>query len=1371
MRETLSINKKYILSGNGNKKAFRVTSVVGIGATCVVYNAYYLDDLDLKHNVRLKECCPISFCYEERGKDERVSWKSESDRKQAFENFEKIYKRHLSMQAQYAFVNVTSKVVDCLYEGNGTKYLVMECDNGQSFEKTEDVSLYNKLKILRALGNTIDKYHDIGWLHLDLKPENFMVIPETPELVKLFDFDSMVSMDALEEGRISSISFSNYWAAPEVKQGKLSKINRTSDIYSLGALLYYMVFDKKPDLKTKLDYGKYNYDNLKVLNNVNPAIKFKLTNFLKKTMAPRQEKRYQEIKNLMQDLNEMIHLADPSLMYLCSNLPIQSNYFVGRTEELKIAHNVLKDERLLIVTGIGGVGKTEFSQCYAKKHENEYSCIVWAKVETSIEKTILDDNLFNIAGFDSQKCSANEKLKILKNIVDSNTLIILDNIKNYDEEFLYDLLSSPCKFILTSRRASNEIVTSKNLLSLDCMGDEELFDVFAYYYRTMINMEDKKRVIEIIHKVGNYTLLIPIIAKQMYLSNLTPFQMLERINNTSLSAKFSEKVKHRKDSQLYEGGMMDHVANTFTWTEFSEEEIVALKVLAKLGNIKVSKKSLAAWCGFSTYPKYGIYNVFEEIYKELDLTPINNLIDKGVLAHNDNLERLEIHDVIAVAINNQFERNINSFGKFSEILVAICKGIAEWKEEYDEDFFWRYEDVNEYQIHMYLNVVTEFLENLDMSLKENATYVVDVLKRICSQCPTDALSIIKNVDESILDANEVLTLNRMTVECCFGKIVYRSLENYTEFENAKILDLNTAIDKATSYARKHFRKSKDDCLEYYLSLCEPIESLINNYGLSFFSSVNYENAYKKLLYLLNRVKKEHSMSDIIEKAENIRSHLIEKHKQHLEYERDKDKPVKTKKIEHDEKDILDIYEERFEKADDKLVVLEQVLVDPEFSISGKRWFLDNITFPDRRWFINHPALAYKEIENPEEYFAPEQYYYQRLLLKLYYNGFFRDEMPVHTFETAYENIITECALRHHYKPLLTYMRYYKSNMKKSGAHNAMFLSINLRSMCGVPEILERLNLHILANDLYFMIAKSCFSDEMIEELQGRWEINDCSIPNFLNSAMACAEKCMDIEAYRTYQKIENQLLHVDFSYGNINTQLRKGIMSEWNGFTDIISSSKPFEDKVSLINNIRGSNLLMNTAKEVLIDCINKPYDWNDVLSNPSVVNKGYVPNPYNLEELLLQYQNQQSRSLIEEISVVAGICFMSSVTKQDEICAEYMMKYMNLLTSISSSKVEFLALIRYELLASLWARIGDYKRSHTIYKHMYMELLSKRWMNFTYYESKLTKEIFDNMFHWIIAMAPEKDSNKYIEVQSQYEKLCKELELNWDESSLTEYC
>ena len=224
-RESLTIQNEYVFSSpNGKERCFKITELIGYGASCIVYGGYYKDEIGLPFYVKIKECFPRGRALSARVGN-NVQWNSEAEKEYAQNEFEKMYRRHIILQSRYDFINSTCKVADVLYSANNTKYLIMEFDNGTSFDKAVPDSLFSIFKTIRALALTVQKYHEIGLLHLDIKPQNFMVIPETEELVKLFDFDSLVMKDEITKGIVDAIAYTNEWAAPEVKQGKIKRIS------------------------------------------------------------------------------------------------------------------------------------------------------------------------------------------------------------------------------------------------------------------------------------------------------------------------------------------------------------------------------------------------------------------------------------------------------------------------------------------------------------------------------------------------------------------------------------------------------------------------------------------------------------------------------------------------------------------------------------------------------------------------------------------------------------------------------------------------------------------------------------------------------------------------------------------------------------------------------------------------------------------------------------------------------------------------------------------------------------------------------------------------------------------------------------------
>lgn len=133
-----------------------------------------------------------------------------------------------AMQNTAKLRNSNSHAFD-LFETNGTLYSVTDITEGTTFDKDKSKGLSDILKTALALSKVVGKYHNSGYLHLDIKPSNFLVIPETRELVVLFDMDSVTSMDDIKNENVRCVPYSKGWAAPEQMQGQIAKLCPATD--------------------------------------------------------------------------------------------------------------------------------------------------------------------------------------------------------------------------------------------------------------------------------------------------------------------------------------------------------------------------------------------------------------------------------------------------------------------------------------------------------------------------------------------------------------------------------------------------------------------------------------------------------------------------------------------------------------------------------------------------------------------------------------------------------------------------------------------------------------------------------------------------------------------------------------------------------------------------------------------------------------------------------------------------------------------------------------------------------------------------------------------------------------------------------------
>ena len=109
--------------------------------------------------------------------------------------------------------------------------------NEQPTEVTE-----HAFELVRQTAEALAHIHELGWMHLDVKPENFLVIKERGRLhVKLTDFDLTTEARDL---RIRKPPGTFVYASPELLKDGL--VSPAADIFAFGVMAYRLVTGKMP---------------------------------------------------------------------------------------------------------------------------------------------------------------------------------------------------------------------------------------------------------------------------------------------------------------------------------------------------------------------------------------------------------------------------------------------------------------------------------------------------------------------------------------------------------------------------------------------------------------------------------------------------------------------------------------------------------------------------------------------------------------------------------------------------------------------------------------------------------------------------------------------------------------------------------------------------------------------------------------------------------------------------------------------------------------------------------------------------------------------------------------------------------------------
>jgi predicted Ser/Thr protein kinase len=130
----------------------------------------------------------------------------------------------------------------------GQHYLAMELIEGRNLAeaiKAQPLSAHRAAELLKTVAEAVHYAHERGILHRDLKPSNILLDPDGQPhvtdfgLAKRFDGDSSLTMTGQVLGSPS-------YMPPEQAGAARGKVERRSDVYSLGAMLYHLLTGRPP---------------------------------------------------------------------------------------------------------------------------------------------------------------------------------------------------------------------------------------------------------------------------------------------------------------------------------------------------------------------------------------------------------------------------------------------------------------------------------------------------------------------------------------------------------------------------------------------------------------------------------------------------------------------------------------------------------------------------------------------------------------------------------------------------------------------------------------------------------------------------------------------------------------------------------------------------------------------------------------------------------------------------------------------------------------------------------------------------------------------------------------------------------------------